>query len=86
MKIANECFECKSRFCADGIISINDFGKQFNEIACPKHVDDLYAYADEVLGSYNGVFRKHIITTGSLSRRLMVKDLVEQSKKVSSIK
>lgn len=86
MKIANECFKCKSRFCANGIISTNDFGKQFNEIACPKHVDDLYDYADEVLGSYNGVFRKHISTTGCLSRRLLVKGLEEQSKKVSSIK
>lgn len=86
MKIANECFKCKSRFCDNGIISTNDFGKQFNEIACPKHTDDLYSYADEVLGSNNGVIRKHISTTGNLSRRLMIKDLEEKSKKVSIVK
>ena len=77
MKRSNECFKCRNRFCANGIISIIDKGESFNEIACSKHTDDLYKYADKVLGKNNGNLRLHISTTGTLSRRILKEKLLE---------
>ena len=77
MKRSNECFKCRNRFCANGIITTEDNGELFNEIACPKHTGDLYDYADEVLGKNNGVYRLHISTTGTLSRRILKERLSE---------
>lgn len=77
-RVSNECFKCRSRFCSNGIISSDDDGEAFNEIACPKHTDDLYKYADEVLGKNNGVFRMHCSTTGTYSRRTLKESLKKQ--------
>lgn len=70
-KVPNECFKCKSRFCSNGIISIEDNGKKFNEIACDKHIKDLEKKANEVLGKDNGVMRLSVSTISGLSRRTM---------------
>lgn len=77
MKPSNECFMCRNRFCSNGIISCDDNGEAFNEIACAKHTDDLYAKANEVLGNNNGIQRLHVSTTGMLSKRIMRKHLKE---------
>ena len=77
MKPSNECFKCRNRFCANGIITTEDNGELFNEIACPKHTDDLYSYASEVIGNNNGVDRLHVGTTGTLSRRILKEKLKE---------
>ena len=71
MKPSNECFMCRNRFCANGVISVADKGDSLNEIACQKHTDALYEKANEVLGKGNGVERLHVGTTGTLSRNLM---------------
>ena len=79
-KISNECFKCRSRFCSTGIISVADAGESFNEIACPKHTSELYRRADEVLGKDNGVYRLHVSSSSTLSRKMMkekVKELEE---------
>lgn len=73
--VSNECFKCRNRFCSTGIISTDDNGEAFNEIACSKHTDDLYKQADKVLGKGNGVMRMHISSTGILSRRLLKEKL-----------
>lgn len=73
--VSNECFKCRSRFCSNGIISSDDDGEAFNEIACNKHVEDLEKYADEVLGKNNGVFRMHSSITGTYSRRTLKEGL-----------
>lgn len=70
-KITNECFKCKNRFCSVGIISCDDNGNAFNEVACAKHTDDLYKEADRILGKDNGVMRLHVSTTSTLSRRIL---------------
>ena len=77
MKRSNECFKCRNRFCANGIISTEDNGELFNEIACSKHTDDLHDYANAVLGKNNGNLRLHISTTGTLSRRILKEQLSE---------
>ena len=77
MKRSNECFKCRNRFCANGIISTEDNGELFNEIACSKHTDDLHDYANAVLGKNNGISRLHISTTGTLSRRILKDELKE---------
>jgi len=77
MKRSNECFKCRNRFCANGIISIIDKGESFNEIACSKHTDDLHDYANAVLGKNNGNLRLHVSTTGTLSRRMLKEKLKE---------
>ena len=77
MKLSNECFMCRNRFCSNGIISCDDNGKAFNEIACAKHTDDLYAKADEVLGSKNGAKRLHISSSSVLTRKKMIQFLEE---------
>ena len=80
MKRSNECFKCRNRFCANGIISVVDKGESFNEIACPKHTSELYRRADEVLGKDNGVYRLHVSSSSTLSRKMMkekVKELEE---------
>lgn len=80
-RVSNECFKCRSRFCSNGIISSDDDGEAFNEIACPKHTDDLYKYADEVLGSGNGVMRMHLSTSSILSRRILKEDLIKDKER-----
>ncbi|AYJ73435.1 hypothetical protein [Enterococcus phage GVEsP-1] len=79
-KLANECIGCRSRFCANGIVSVADNGASFNEIACPKHTDMLYKKADEVLGKNNGVQRLHVSTTGCLTRRILPDKINEMEK------
>lgn len=70
-KLANECIKCKNRFCSNGIITVDDDGLLFNEIACPKHTDFLYEEATRIIGDDNGVMRNHISSSGCLSRRIM---------------
>ena len=79
MKRSNECFKCRKRVCANGIISVVDKGESFNEIACSKHTDDLHDYANAVLGKNNGISRLHVSTTGTLSRRILKEQLSEMT-------
>jgi hypothetical protein len=40
----------------------------FDEVACRKHIDDLYSYANQTLGKNNGIVRMHETSTGILFR------------------
>ena len=66
-KKPNECFKCKSwGHCSHHVFRLEE--PYFNEIACDRHIEDLFKHADEVLGTGNGIFRTHRSSTGSVSR------------------
>ena len=44
-KVVNECLFCKSRFCYTRVVSLD---YTYDEIACAKHVQDLYKHSDKV--------------------------------------
>jgi hypothetical protein len=63
-KRKNECLFCTSRKCNHRIVSVDD-GKTYDEIACRKHVKELYKHSDE---NASGIEKHHIETTGTLYR------------------
>ena len=60
-----ECKFCTSRKCSTRIATPN---MSFDEVACGRHIKDLYSLSDDMLGKNNGVMRTHISSTGSLKR------------------
>lgn len=44
-KLKNECLFCRSRFCYERIVSLD---LTYDEIACRKHVKNLYEHSDTV--------------------------------------
>ena len=74
----NQCLFCTSRRCYTRIVSINDFGKTYDEVACRKHSEMLYKHSDEIA---QGVMKMYESSTGCLSRgtdiTLAIKELQE---------
>jgi len=46
-KRKDECLFCKSRKCYERVVTNDDDGKAYDEIACIDHVKDLYKHSDE---------------------------------------
>lgn len=59
------CLFCNSRCCYERIASLEDGGKTYDEIACRKHVDDLYRHA---YGGKDKVRMCKMSGTGKMSR------------------
>ena len=62
-KRKDECLFCTSRTCYTKIIA-----KNYQEIACSKHISDLEKHSDEKLGRKNGVKRIHQTSIEKLKR------------------
>lgn len=46
-KRKDECLFCTSRSCYERVVSSEDIGQLYDEIACPNHVKELYKHSDE---------------------------------------
>lgn len=64
-KRKDECFFCKRRKCNDRIVSSEDYGKTFDEIACSNHIRTLEGYSDV---KAPGIIKLYISSTGQLKR------------------
>lgn len=62
-KATNECLFCKSRFCYERVVSQD---MSYDEVACAKHVKDLYKHSDIVAA---GKIRSFISGT-SIQKRM----------------
>jgi hypothetical protein len=62
----DQCLFCGSRSCYERVVRIEE--PFYDEIACPKHVDDLHKHVGEKLGNEIGVGRHYITSTGGLKR------------------
>jgi len=67
-KRPNECLFCTSRKCYTHIYS-SDGGKTYNEIACQRHVNELYEHSDKMAA---GVLKRYCTSTGTRDRREMI--------------
>lgn len=65
MKATNECLFCGSRFCYERVVSSQDNGKIYDEVACRSHVKDLHRHSDETA---KGVM-KFFISGNSIKKR-----------------
>lgn len=61
----DQCYFCTSRKCYSRIVSVNDDGKTYDEVACPRHVHDLEMHSDN---NAPGVMKYFISSTGCLKR------------------
>ena len=61
----DQCFKCNSRGCYCRVVSSEDDGLSFDEVACINHVEELYRHSDEVLPD---VMKYFISSTGKLKR------------------
>lgn len=43
----DKCLFCTSRRCYERVVSINDNGKIYDEIACRNHFNELHEHSDE---------------------------------------
>ena len=64
-KRKDECLFCTSRSCYERVVSAEDDGKIYDEIACIKHVKGLHKHSDE---KAPGVKKNFISCTGRLKR------------------
>jgi len=46
MKRKDECIFCTSRKCSERVVSVDDKGKTYDEIACSKHSNDMNKDSD----------------------------------------
>jgi len=60
-----QCYKCRSSKCYDRVVSSEDNGKTFDEVACSKHKDELYKYSDEVAPK---IMKWFITSTGGVKR------------------
>jgi hypothetical protein len=64
-KKPDECLFCRSRNCCNRIVSSEDVGKTYDEVACGKHCSDLDKHSDQTAP---GVMKYFISSTGGLTR------------------
>ena len=61
----DQCLFCKSRKCNTRIVSSEDNGKTYDEVACTRHSADLHKHSDV---SAPKVMKLFISSTGALKR------------------
>ena len=61
----DECLFCFSRRCYERVVSTNDDGARYDEVACFKHVGLLHKHSDV---NAEGVIKAFISSTGKLKR------------------
>lgn len=61
----DQCLFCYSRKCSNRIVSTEDNGKTYDEVACRKHFIDLEKDSDEKAPK---VMKLHISSTANLKR------------------
>jgi len=64
-KRKDECLFCTSRKCYERVVATEDNGKLYDEIACIKHVDELYKHSDETVPKVMRIFSS---STGRVKR------------------
>lgn len=64
-KRKDECYFCKRRICFERIVSFEDFGATYDEVACPDHVRRLEKHSDIIAP---GVKKLYISSIGGLKR------------------
>lgn len=55
-KRKDECLFCKSRSCYERVVSFEDKGQTYDEIACRNHVKELHKHSDEKLPKVMKIF------------------------------
>jgi len=55
-KRKDECLFCSSRSCYTRIVTSEDKGKLYDEIACPNHVFELEKHSDETVPKVMRIF------------------------------
>ena len=63
-KRKDECLFCTSRKCYERVVTSNDNGKLYDEIACREHVKELHKNSDKVID----VIKIFASSTGSVRR------------------
>jgi len=61
----NQCLFCTSRKCNNRVVSLNDNGATYDEVACGRHGEELYKHSDKVAP---GVMKQFIDSTGNERR------------------
>jgi len=61
----NQCLFCTSRKCGTRIVSTEDNGKTYDEVACDRHSADLHKHSDIVAPK---VMKLFMSSTGVLKR------------------
>ena len=69
----DKCLFCKSKKCSYRVVRYEV--PRYDEVACSKHVDDLYKHVDATLGVENGIGRHYMSSTGHLSRGKQINGL-----------
>lgn len=64
-KRKDECLFCTSRSCFDRVVSSEDDGNAYDEIACMDHIQDLYKHSDKTVP---GVMKIFASSTGQVKR------------------
>lgn len=64
-KCKDECLFCTSRSCFERIVSSDDNGKTYDEIACRNHIKELHKHSDETAPK---VMKYFISSTSKLKR------------------
>jgi ribosomal protein S18 len=64
-KRKDECLFCTSRSCYERVVSSEDGGQIYDEIACPRHQNELYKHSDEKAPK---IMKHFISSTGKLRR------------------
>lgn len=64
-KRKDECLFCRSRKCPERIVTLKDKGQLYDEIACIKHVKELYKHSDETVPKTMRIFSS---STGNQQR------------------
>ena len=65
MKRKDECIACKSRGCYERVVSSEDNGRVYDEVACVEHVQNLRSDSD--IKAF-GVLKHFISSTGRQQR------------------
>lgn len=77
-KRKNECLFCTSRKCSTRIVSTEDNGKIYDEVACSKHSADLHKHSDAAAPKIMKLFMS---STGALKRGEDINSELEELKK-----
>lgn len=64
-KRKDECLFCAKRSCYERVVSSEDGGQTYDEIACTRHVSELYKHSDEKAPKV----MKHFISSTNRQRR-----------------
>lgn len=65
-KRIDECLFCTSRSCYERIVSSEDVGQAYDEIACLRHIEKLRKHSDETAPNVMKIFNS---STGKQNRK-----------------